>query len=352
MIINPEAIRQHRQDLKLDQIPRVKLAHTPTPMEELPNLGAALAGPNIYVKRDDCTGLALGGNKVRQLEFYLGEALEQSCDTILITGAVQSNYVRMAAAAARKLGMECHLQLEMRVPKDSHTYNYSGNVLLDKILGATIHHYPVGEDEAGADRNLEAIAENLRQQGREPYVIHLSPGHPPLGTLGYVDAAYEILIQMLEIGSTFKRIFVPSGSSHTHSGLLTGLRAFGSSIPVTGVCVRRDAASQRQRVMDRSREVCALLGIEMIVTDDDIETDDYPLAPGYGQLNKMTLEAISLTAQSEGLILDPVYTGKAMAGMIRYLRDNPIDGPVLFVHTGGTPSLFAYEENLTETFPD
>jgi D-cysteine desulfhydrase/L-cysteate sulfo-lyase len=147
----------------------------------MPNLEARIGGVRLYVKRDDCTGLALGGNKVRQLEFYMGEAQADGADTVLITGAVQSNFVRLTAAAARKLGMDCHVQLEERVPNTDPAYRNSGNVLLDRILGATIHSYSEGEDEAGADRRLGEIAAELESRGRRPYIIHLAPGHKPLG---------------------------------------------------------------------------------------------------------------------------------------------------------------------------
>ena len=173
---------------KLDVLPRTPLAHTPTPIEKLNNLSAVLGGGALYVKRDDCTGLAMGGNKARQLEYYFGEALQQNADTVLITGAVQSNFVRMAAAAAAKLDLDCHIQLEERVGDAGADYRQSGNVLLDRILGATIHTYPKGEDEDGADANLKMIADELRSTGRQPYIIPLAPGHPPLGALGYVRA--------------------------------------------------------------------------------------------------------------------------------------------------------------------
>ncbi len=188
----------------------------------MPNLGARLGHGELYVKRDDCTGLAFGGNKVRQLEFYLGEARSNGADTVLITGAVQSNFVRLAAAAARKLGMDCHVQLEERVPKTNPEYRNSGNVLLDRILGVVIHSYPEGGDEQGADNRLGEIALELRGRGRRPYIIPLAPGHAPLGALGYVVAAREILIQMEGEDLSFDEIVVASGSGNTHAGLLFG----------------------------------------------------------------------------------------------------------------------------------
>jgi 1-aminocyclopropane-1-carboxylate deaminase/D-cysteine desulfhydrase-like pyridoxal-dependent ACC family enzyme len=242
--------------------------------------------------------------------------------------------------------MDCHIQLENRVPRSDPAYAQSGNVLLDRLLGATLHDFPEGENEAGADAGLEAIAETLRKEGRSPYVIHLGPGHPPLGALGYVDAAAEILVQLAERDLAIGRIVVASGSGYTHAGLLAGLRTFGSPIPVTGVCVRRDAAAQRVRIRARAEEICRLLGLDPAVGEDDIVLDETCLAPGYGQLNDRALEALSLAARTEGLFLDPVYTAKALAGLIGHVREYPAEGPLLFIHTGGTPALFGYEPAL------
>jgi D-cysteine desulfhydrase family pyridoxal phosphate-dependent enzyme len=335
---------------KFSAFPRANLSFGPTPLEAMPNLSRALDGPNLYVKRDDMTGLALGGNKARQLEFYFGEAQAQNADVALITGAVQSNFVRSAAAAAAKLGMACHAQLEERVPDIDPIHRNSGNVLLDKLLGATLYSFAVGEDEAGADRRINEIAETLKADGHTPYIIPLSPGHPPLGALGYVVAAIEILDDLKSQNLTIDEIVVASGSTSTHAGLLFGLRAMGSQIPVVGVCVRRSSDQQTPRVEARCDEIAELLGIESPISETDVVTMDASLSPGYGQLNDMTLEAISLAASKEGLILDPVYTGKVFAGMIHRIRDGvySADQNVLFIHTGGQPSLFAYEPEITK----
>ena len=337
----------------LDDKPRAKLGHTPTPLEAMPNLTAEIGGGPLYVKRDDCTGLALGGNKVRQLEFYFGEAQARRADTILITGAVQSNFARLAAAAARKLGMDCHVQHEERVAKPGAAYRESGNVLLEKMLGATLHSYPSGEDEAGADRRLGEIAAELEAAGRRPYIIHLAPGHPPLGALGYVDAARELVGQMADQDLVIDEIIVASGSGHTHGGLLFGLRAQGCMIPVTGICVRRDAEAQRQRLVTRCHDIAKLLEIASPVAISDIRLDDRFLAPGYGLLNDPTVEAIEMAARHEALILDPVYTGKTMAGFLQCARDDAGEGgggkkALLFIHTGGSPAVFGYGPSLTD----
>ncbi len=334
----------------LAPFPRARLAHLPTPIDELPNLNKAVGGPRLFMKRDDCTGLALGGNKARKLEFYLGEAQQLGADTLLITGAVQSNYVRMAAAAAAKSGMACHVQLEERVPDVDEIYRRSGNVLLNRILGASIHSYPQGEDEAGADRRLEQIAQELRSQGKRPYIIYLSADHTPLGALGYVNAAGEILTQIEEQWLPIEHIVIASGSSLSHSGLLLGLRAAGSEIPVTGVCVRRSAKLQFERVSQCTQALEQLLNLARpAVMPKDIQVFDGTFAPGYGRLNAQVVEAIELLGRSEGILLDPVYTGKSMAGLLALVRAKKFDqlGGVLFVHTGGIPALFAYEPAFT-----
>jgi len=310
----------------------------------MPNLAAHCGGPGLLVKRDDCNGLAFGGNKVRQLEFYLGAACAENADTILITGAVQSNFVRLAAAAARKLGMDCHIHLEERVASTNDGYRSSGNVFLDKLFGATLHSYPQGEDEAGADRELQSIATELRAAGKNPYIIPLAAGHPPLGAPGYVLAAAELLRQMQCQDIHVDEIFVGSGSGATHAGLLFGLRALGSKIAVTGVCVRRDATLQKPRILQTCEQIAALLQTESLVTGDDVQVTDAFLAPGYGVPNQATLDAIVTAAQTEALLLDPVYTGKAMAGFIRRARQlGESDGTLLFLHTGGVPAIFAYQ---------
>jgi D-cysteine desulfhydrase/L-cysteate sulfo-lyase len=336
----------------LDAFPRVKLGHAPTPLDHAPALGKAL-GIDLTIKRDDCTGLAAGGNKVRQLEFYLGAAVAQGADTLLITGAVQSNFVRTAAAAARTQGMDIHIQLEERVPDVDQSYRNSGNVLLDKLLGASLSAFPVGEDESAADASLEKLAGDLAATGKRPFVIHLGVDHPPLGALGYVVAARELAQQMAERDLAFDHVVVASGSALTHGGLLVGLRALGNDVPITGICVRRGAVEQHPRVLKRCREIAALIGKDGCVTES-------VLAPGYGQMNDATMSAMTMAARLEALILDPVYTGKSMAGLIALARDGVIQpgARVLFIHTGGLPALFGYErvlskylEELDDTMP-
>ncbi len=327
---------------------RIPLAHLPTPIEALPRLSASVGGANILVKRDDCTGLAMGGNKARQLEFYFGDARKHDADTILITGAVQSNYVRMAAAAAAKLGLECHVQLEERVSETSAAYQQSGNVLLDQLFGAHIHRFSVGDDDPAPDAELDRLADELRDRGKRPYVIHLGLGHPPIGALGYVEAARELLEQQRGQQLQIDEIVVASGSGHTHAGLLYGLRLEGSNIPVTGVCVRREQNLQRPRIADHAQGLDVLTNRTGVVSDDDIVLLDDFLWPSYGVSNEHSEDAMLKAARLEGLVVDPVYTAKSLAGAMHRATQLGDDKTVLYVHTGGAPGVFAYQPAITE----
>ena len=327
--------------------PKVTLSHGTTALQPLARLGERL-GLRLWAKRDDCNGLALGGNKVRQLEYYLGPTRDNGADTMLITGAVQSNFVRLAAAAARQLGLHPIVQLEHRVPTNRREYLASGNVLINQLLGADIHYFDGGDDEAAADRSLDALGAAAADAGRKPHVIHLGTDHPPLGALGYVRCALELKAQLDEAGESATHLVVGSGSGITHSGLLAGARAIGWNIPVVGICVRRDASLQQPRIARRTREVLELLGLDVALTDDDIIVRDQVLAPGYGQLNDRVRDAVRDAAHTEGLLLDPVYTGRAMAGLIEAREAGVFgdDANVVFIHTGGTPGIFAYGEVL------
>lgn len=331
---------------RLADMPRCQVATTETPLEPMDRLTAANTGARLWVKRDDMQGLAFGGNKVRQLEYYFGAAQAAGADTVLITGAVQSNFCRLTAAYAARLGMECHLQLEERVASNDPLYREGGNVLLDRLMGAHLHSYSVGEDEDGADRALDELADDLTAKGRKPYVIHLSGAYPPLGALGYIDCAREVLDQAAAQGISFDHAVVASGSGATHSGFLFGLRALGCDIPVMGVCVRRDASLQRPRIIGRCQQIADLLGMENPVADADVVTNDRFYGPGYGRSNAPTERAIKLGARTEALMLDPVYTGKCMAGALALAGNRPESENVLFLHTGGTPGIFAYANSL------
>lgn len=323
----------------LDQFPRVPAQSGPTPIERLKNLSVDL-GFELSVKRDDCTTVLFGGNKVRQLEYYLGQAQQCSADTVLITGAVQSNFVRTTAAMAAKLGMGCHVQLEQRVDTNSDCYHLNGNAFLNRLLGAAVHHYPAGEDENGADRALDDLAENLRREGANPYVIHLGVDSPPIGALGYVAAAIECAEQLRHI-EPVDVIYIASGSALTHCGLLYGLRALGIDIAVCGVCVRREAELQRKRVTARLKDIGELLLGPM--SDRDVQLTDSTLAPGYGVMSDDTKCVIETAARREGLMLDPVYSGKTLSAVFND-ADQLQGKHVLFWHTGGQAAVFAYRD--------
>lgn len=329
--------------------PHVGLGHHPTPIDDLGNLSADL-GVTLLAKRDDCNGLAFGGNKVRQLEYYMGAAVAAGADTVLVTGAVQSNFVRTTAAAAAKLGLAAEVQLEDRVPGTDKLQQHSGNVLLNEMIGATINYFPEGENEAAADAALDRRATELREAGRTPYVIHLGIDHPPVGGLGYAAAAAETLEQL--DGALPDVVVIPSGSGLTHAGYLVGARACGWQVPIIGACVRRDAGQQRARIAQRARQIAALLGHDDLIGDDDIIVRDNVLAPGYGQLNDAVAHAIDIAARREALFLDPVYSGRTLAGLIDGLDAGVIrpGQTVLMIHTGGNTSLFAYQNKLATAF--
>jgi len=330
----------------LARFPRTLATHAPTALEPMRRLGASL-GLELTVKRDDCTGVAMGGNKVRQLEFYIGEAEAKGADTILITGAVQSNFVRTAAAMARRAGMECHVQLEERVPDIDATHRHNGNVLLDYLFGATVHGFPEGENEDAADASLARIADKLRSEGRKPYIIGLAATTPPLGALGYMIGALELARQHDGGPLPYDEIIVASGSAQTHCGILFGLRALGISTPVRGICVRRAADIQEARVARRLDDMAAMTGLDVSVPDADVRCFHDEREKGYGQMSAPTRDAILRTARDEGLLLDPVYTGKVMAGLITlHERGNLAGNRVLYWHTGGQPALFAYADAL------
>lgn len=326
--------------------PRLKIVDGPTPLTKARRLSDEL-GIELFIKRDDLAGPSFGGNKSRQLEYYFGAALAMSADTVLITGAVQSNFARLAASVARSQGLHPIVQLEDRVKDKPDLYRSSGNVLLSRLLDAEIIAYPNGEDEEGADAALAERADELEREGRIPYIIHLSEGHPPLGALGYVDAAREILAE----NSGFDFFVVASGSGSTHSGLLAGLRGEGSMARVIGSCVRRGANAQSARI---GRIICrleALYDSAAKVKASDIELWDGALQPGYGQVGRTAADAIKLLASREGLLLDPVYTAKSFAAVPALVADGtiPANSSVCFIHTGGLAALFAYGDALART---
>lgn len=329
------------------ELARSTIVNGRTPLEPLTRLSQKLC-IDLWIKRDDLAGPTYGGNKSRQLEYYFGAAEAQCADTILITGAVQSNFVRLAASVANAKGLRAVVQLEDRVASQDETYKNSGNVLLNNILGAEIRRYSQGEDESGADRALEDYAAELSAQGGNPYVIHLGEEHPPLGALGYMRAAEEILTQK----DDFEFYVVASGSGSTHAGLLAGLKSCGSKALVFGSCVRRVKPAQEARIKRILARLTALDPNAGAAHEKDVIIWDGALAPGYGKLGANATAAIELMAQYEGLILDPVYTAKSLAAVPALIEDGtiPKGSKVCFVHTGGLAALFAYANMLYPQF--
>jgi D-cysteine desulfhydrase family pyridoxal phosphate-dependent enzyme len=337
-----------------DKYPKAKLTHSPTALEQLLNVSKLFKGPNIWIKRDDCTGLGLGGNKVRQLEYYLGHALAQDSTTILTAGAIQSNHVRLCVAAAKKLGLEIEVVLAHQVGGRKSQYYQSGNPFLIELMGAKTHHYTEKKDEDSADSMLFSIAEKLRIEGKTPYVIPRSDNYLPYGSLGYVDFSAELLQQCNKLSMKIDGIVLASGSGATQAGILAGIKALGFSVPVYGFSVKRDEQAQTQRVLKKAQLVADMIGFRGIIDESDIWVSDNTLTPGYGQLNDALLNAIDLLAQHEGIFLDPTYTSRAMAGLIDLIQRKQFEPNqnIVFLHTGGSPALFGYPEILDDAFYD
>ena len=329
------------KDLK--NFSRVDLCHQPTPLEEMPRLSAALDGPKFWIKRDDCTGLATGGNKTRKLEFLLADALQQGADMLVTQGAVQSNHVRQTAAAACKFGLDCHALLERRVPDRAADYETTGNVLFDHIFGTTIEFRPPGLD---MNAEARAVTEKFAANGRKPYFIP-GGGSNEIGALGYVSCAYEMLAQFDAQGLDVGWIVLASGSAGTHAGLLAGLHAAGSDIPVMGISVRQP----RERQIAAVHKLAAATAAQLTDTPLSLEKtmiDDGYVGAGYGLPTEGTIAAINLIARKEGVLLDPVYSAKGLAGMIGLTEQKFFDRQkdVVFLHTGGAAALFAYGNQL------
>ena len=327
----------------LSDFPRVPLAHLPTPLEHLPRLSKHLGGPDIFVKRDDCTGLATGGNKTRKLEFSMAEALQQGADTIVTVGAVQSNHVRQTAAAACKLGLNCEVLLEHRVARPSESYANSGNVLLDRIFGANLREYPGGTD---FDRAISEVAEEVRGSGGKPYII---PGGASnkVGALGYVNCAIELLDQIEKQGLDIGHIVTATGSAGTQGGLIVGLKAMQSDIPLLGIGVNIPQLAQEEKVYALARETAEYIGKPGCVAREDVVANCNYVGDGYGVPTDSMNEAVLMLARYEGLLFDPVYSGKGLAGMIDLIRNGSLNsGDIVFLHTGGSAALFAYVDQL------
>ena len=328
--------------MNLAKFPRRRYLLTRSPIEKLSRLSKRLGGPTIYMKRDDLLGPAGGGNKTRKLDFVVADAIEKGADTLITCGAVQSNHCRLTLAAAVQEGMPCHLVLEERV-KGSYNPRAAGNNLLFHLMGvASITVVAGGSDMMAA---MQGVADRVTADGATPYII---PGGASneIGALGYVSCAEEILRQSFEEGIRIDRVVCASGSTGTHAGLLTGLYGNNSQIPVIGINVSRTKEVQEALVYELVEKVAAKVGIENPIPKETVVCFGDYVGPGYSQPTDSMIEAVRMLAETEAILMDPVYTGKAIAGLIDLVRKGFFDPDenVLFVHTGGSPALHVYAD--------
>ena len=323
-----------------DRVARVRLGHLPTPLDELPRLSRLLGGPRLLVKRDDQTGLAAGGNKTRKLEFSVGEALRQGADTLVTLGAVQSNHARQTAAAAAAHGLRCVLVLRGDAPAAA-----TGNLLLDHLLGARVVFT--------GSRSREEVAQEVvaadRAAGRRPFLIPVGASDE-IGSAGFVAAIEEVQAQLRDGGVTVDRVVVASSSYGTQAGMCVGAKALGFGPQIAGIAIDSSREEVQAGVAGIAARLCRRLGLDVSLSPDEVVAYDGYLGGGYAVMGEPEREAIRLTAQTEGILLDPVYTGRAMAGLIDLVRRGEIgkDETVLFWHTGGSPALYAYADQLLQ----
>lgn len=329
--------------MQLATFPRLRLAHLPTPLERLDNLSNML-GVALWIKRDDCTGLSTGGNKARKLEFLIAEAIEHDADIVVTHGATQSNHARQTAAAAARTGLECKILLEDRTGMTEPDYRANGNVLLDGLHGASIESRPNGLD---MNAELEAVADRLRAIGRKPYLIP-GGGSNPTGALGYVNAAMELVSEANAIGLRIDHVVHATGSAGTQAGMVTGLAGMNSGIRLLGIGVRAPREVQERNVYHLARATATKLGMDGLIKPEHVEANCDYVGAGYGFPGADTLDAIRLMARTEGILLDPVYSGKAMAGLLDLCRRGAFrtGETVVFLHTGGSAALFGYTASL------
>ena len=327
--------------MHLARFPRIFLAHLPTPLERMDRLSAELGGPEIWIKRDDCTGLSTGGNKTRKLEFLMAEAQQMGADLVMTHGATQSNHARQTAAFAAKLGVACHILLEDRTGSNDANYNTNGNVLLDHLHGATTAKVS-GLPDMNAE--LERQADTFRANGKKVYTIP-GGGSNATGALGYVNCAFELVSQANDRGLVIDHLVTATGSAGTQAGLITGLKAINAQIPLLGFGVRAPQAKQEENVYNLALKTAAKLGYPDVVRRADVIADTNYVGPGYGIPAADTIEAIKMFAALEGVLLDPVYSGKGAAGLIDYCRKGRFKKGerIVFLHTGGSAALFAYD---------
>ena len=326
--------------MHLARFPRVSLAHLPTPLERLDRLSHELGGPEIWIKRDDCTGLSTGGNKTRKLEFLMAEALDAKADMVMTQGATQSNHARQTAAAAAKLGLECHVLLEDRTGSNDPNYIDNGNVFLDYLHGSTAERCAGGVDMAAA---MQARAERVRATGKKVYTIP-GGGSNPTGALGYANCALELIHQANERQLRINHIVHATGSAGTQAGLIVGLQAMNAQVPLLGIGTRAPKAKQEENIFNLALATADKLGCPGVVARADVVANTDYVGDGYGIPTPGGLAAIEMFAQLEGILLDPVYSGKGAAGLIDLCRKGEFKKgeKIVFIHTGGSAGLFGY----------
>jgi D-cysteine desulfhydrase len=330
--------------MNLAQFPRRRYTPGETPLERAPRLTEALGGPDIFVKRDDLLGLAAGGNKTRKLEFLVADALAQGADTLITCGAVQSNHCRLTLAAAVKEGLACRLVLEERVP-GAYDPEATGNNFLFNLMGVErVTVIPSGSDMMKA---MDKVADEVKAEGRHAYVIPVG-GSNPIGATGYVACAQEIMAQTFEQGINIDYVVCASGSAGTQAGLVTGFYGCNMNVPVLGINVSRAKRDQEELVYDLVRRTAQHVGLNLEIPREAVTCFDEYVGPGYSLPTPGMAEAVRLVARTEGILLDPVYTGKTMAGLIDLVRKGFFkkNHTVLFLHTGGSPGLYVYQDYL------
>jgi L-cysteate sulfo-lyase len=335
--------------MHLARFPRVRLGHLPTPLEPMKNLSKLLGGPNLYIKRDDCTGLSSGGNKTRKLEFLMADALQKGADTVITQGAIQSNHARQTAAAAAKLGMKCEILLENRTGSNSPDYCGSGNVLLDHLHGSPTRNFPGGTDMNAA---MEKVADEVRAKGGKPYII-VGGGSNAIGALGYVNCAVELVGQANDQGLHINHLVHATGSAGTQAGLIAGLEGCRSHVPVLGIGVRAAKQQQEENVFKLACLTADLLDMPASVVRESVVANCDYVGAGYGIPTDGMIEAINLLARTEGILLDPVYSGKGMAGLVDLCRKGHFkkNDNIVFLHTGGSVGLFGYNSIFEDSRP-
>ena len=335
--------------MKLTNFPRIQITHSPTPLEFMPRLTEALGGPNIYIKRDDCTGLGSGGNKTRKLEFLMADAERLGADTIITQGATQSNHARQTVAIAVKMGMKCEILLEDRTGSKVENYKKSGNVFLDHLYGARVQEVPGGTDMNAA---MASLADELRSKGQKPYVIP-GGGSNPIGALGYVTCAMELINQFNTRDLRVDCVVHATGSAGTQAGLVVGLEGARSQIPVLGIGVRAAKEAQETNVYNLAVKTAELLGIPGSIKRESVTANCDYVGGGYGVPTPGMVEAVIRVARLEGILLDPVYSGKGMAGLIDLCRKGHFKKGenIVFLHTGGAVALYGYMEAFGDLTP-